>query len=331
MRRFMILLVLIALSFLWAVPAAKGAGSYDFTTFDVPFAAPFSGAVNTDADGINNLGQVVGDYANAADNIVHGYLRDPNGEFTKIDVPPSLSQNSTYDFPPDLNNFGVIVGRYRVFSGPNLGEHCYVLIGGDFIPIPDVTFPHTPFPNACRGINDIVTPGQPVGQIVGDYRDSTFFHRHGFLLSGGTFSSIDFPGATNTTSRRINNQGQIVGHYWLDNGPFHGFLLSGGVFSAIDFPGAIETSAEDINNNGQIVGEYVDTDNHVHGFLFANGVFTTVALPGVIQNTDGSTILNLNFDVGIFGINDAGVITGTFLGPDGNFHGFVGVPQNSQQ
>lgn len=315
MRRLMILLSLIALGFAWAIPAARGAGSYDFTTFDVPFTAPFSGAVNTLPLGINNLGQVVGGYVNSTFSIVHGFLRNPNGDFAKIDP-----FQSSFQRPRTLNDFGVIVGRYRTFDGRH-GDHCYVIQAGSVTTF-DVPFSNG-FGTRCNGINDL-------GQIVGTYfaQDN---HFHGFLLnlSDGSFSQIaDL--SIDTLAFKINNEGQIVGNYMAADGLSHGFLLSQGTFSPIDFPGAIETDLGGINNNGQIVGDYVDTDNHFHGFLFANGSYTTVALPGVIQNANGSTIFNLNFNVAIEGINDNGVITGVFLGADGNFHGFVGVPQNRQ-
>jgi hypothetical protein len=36
---------------------------------------------------------------------------------------------------------------------------------------------------------------------------------HGFLLSGGNFSTIDFPGAAFTQAIGINDHGQVVGEY----------------------------------------------------------------------------------------------------------------------
>lgn len=48
---------------------------------------------------------------------------------------------------------------------------------------------------------------------------------HGFLLSGGQFSSIDFPGATFTDATAIDSQGDILGRY-IAGGVFHGYLLT---------------------------------------------------------------------------------------------------------
>ena len=62
------------------------------------------------------------------------------------------------------------------------------------------------------------------GQIVGFYQNAGGFH--GFLYSGGTYTTLDDPSATNgTLAQGINDAGQIVGHYQGASGP-HGFLLT---------------------------------------------------------------------------------------------------------
>src|SRR5947209_13659886 len=82
------------------------------------------------------------------------------------------------------------------------------------------------------------TQGQGInnaGQIVGDYADAS--GGHGFLLSGGVFTTIDEPVAAGnaTSAKAINNFGQIVGTY-NDAVGVHGFLLNGGIFTTIDDP-----------------------------------------------------------------------------------------------
>src|SRR5258707_259326 len=63
------------------------------------------------------------------------------------------------------------------------------------------------------------------GQIVGLYYDSGGI-THGFLLSGGTYTTLDDPLATNGTfARNIDDAGQIVGLYNDANGT-HGFFLT---------------------------------------------------------------------------------------------------------
>jgi hypothetical protein len=66
-------------------------------------------------------------------------------------------------------------------------------------------------------------------QIVGNYFNNT--GSHGFLLSAGTYTTIDDPSATaGTRAQGINDMGQIVGTYFNATGS-HGFLLSAGTYS----------------------------------------------------------------------------------------------------
>ncbi len=82
-------------------------------------------------------------------------------------------------------------------------------------------------------------------------------HLHGFLDTGGSFSTIDVPGAEDLTwPWGINDRGQIVGDFW-DGTNYHGLLDSGGSFTTIDVPGAsYGTHSYGINDRGQIVGSF---------------------------------------------------------------------------
>ena len=103
------------------------------------------------------------------------------------------------------------------------------------------------------GVNDF-------GQIVGGYYDSTDT-LHGFLYSGGTYNTLNAPGATNgTEAYKINNLGQIVGLYTDSNGDEHGFLYSSSTFTYTPLnDGIYGTEAHGINDAGQIVGQYNDS------------------------------------------------------------------------
>jgi len=91
---------------------------------------------------------------------------------------------------------------------------------------------------------------------------------HGFLLSGGVYTTIDVPGSTGTIAYGINNSGEIVGEYFVGGGVTpHGFLYSEGIFTPLDVPGAISTYASGINDAGEIVGSYTDANFGLHGFL----------------------------------------------------------------
>jgi uncharacterized membrane protein len=95
---------------------------------------------------------------------------------------------------------------------------------------------------------------------------------HGFVLSGGTYTSIDPPGSFATIATGINDAGEIVGEYCttspacqFDN--LQGFLLSKGSYTAFTIPGAVGTGLSAINNKGLIVGGYEDVAGFDHGFV----------------------------------------------------------------
>jgi probable HAF family extracellular repeat protein len=134
-----------------------------------------------------------------------------------------------------------------------------------------------------------------------------------FLLSGGTCTTLNVPGASGFASANgINGSGQIVGQYQDASGGLHGYLLSGGTYTSLDPPGSNFALALGINDAGQIVGEFSDTQT-THGFLLSGGVYTTLDVPGA-----GATEL--------LGINDAGQIVGAFTDANGRQHGFLATP-----
>ena len=133
------------------------------------------------------------------------------GEFTTIDFPDAFNTGGDAG---GINTRGDIVGRYRdVVGGP---FHGFLLSGGDFT---SIDFPEA-FSTRAYGI-------APDGEtIVGDYCSDRGCigagagHWHGFLLSGGEFSSFDFPDAIFTQAWKINSAGQIVGRYKRTDGRF---------------------------------------------------------------------------------------------------------------
>jgi len=256
----------VALIVLGVAPTAfpQSATSFAFITFDVPQFPGVAPPVHTENAGINNLGDSVGDYCvDPAAIQCHGYRRSAFGVFTTIEVLGAFETD-----PSGINNTGVIVGQYFLN-----GRHCFVRDANGGLTTIDAQFPGVNVVGTgCRAIND-------AGQIVGLYVTQDFTgqrHRHGFLLSGGVFTSIDspVPGTTDTVARGINNAGQIVGRYTV-NGINHGFLqvLSNVMtFTSIDFPGAVETVSGGINNTvfnkpSQIVGTYRDINNILFGFM----------------------------------------------------------------
>jgi probable HAF family extracellular repeat protein len=180
----------------------------------------FPSATLTEAVGVNDDGQVVGDYRDSAGNF-HGFFWDA-GLFLTIDV---TFPGTTITGPTAINNVGQIVGFYFdnnvSATFPNGQTHGFLYDNGAFsaFDFPDglATLP--------ADINDS-------GHIVGIYSDADFISRS-FLLQNGHFTELDVGLADTFTTEvsGINNKGQIVGRYTQNNpadpvNPFtsHGFV-----------------------------------------------------------------------------------------------------------
>ena len=85
------------------------------TTLDVP------GAILTQANGINDSGQIVGYYYDAA-SYQHGFLLD-QGSYTTLDVPGSYGT-----YAHGINAAGQIVGYYW----DHTGQHGFLLDNGSY-------------------------------------------------------------------------------------------------------------------------------------------------------------------------------------------------------
>jgi YVTN family beta-propeller protein/probable HAF family extracellular repeat protein len=163
------------------------------------------------------------------------------------------------------------------------------------------------FPGATQtGVNGMDRNNAQV--LVGDYLDESG-NTHGYIFTGGSFSTLDFPGNNITVPQDVNDLGQVVGQYFDSDGVSHGFQWSKGTFTTVDFPGSISTFAGGINNAGEIVGGYADSSDTRHGFLFSGGKFSTVDIPGASGTS-------------LSGINNQDHIAGNFADDSGQ-HGFL--------
>jgi probable HAF family extracellular repeat protein len=166
-----------------------------FTIIDAP------DSVYTTANGINDRGQVVGEYLDA-DGAIHGYLWD-KGRFTSFDGPDGTGAALF-----DINDRGQIVGAYRDPIDPEI-LHGFLLSRGIYTTFDVRGVPLTiPFGINNRGqIAGIAASDAPIVEGV------TVF---GFLLARGAdgpLTRIDFPGALGTLATDINDRAQIVGIY----------------------------------------------------------------------------------------------------------------------
>jgi probable HAF family extracellular repeat protein len=282
MKRLLCGLVALGL-LLGGAGVATGQPSYAYTTIDVPSSPPF-----TQASGVNDLGQVVGNFnpQGLSFNNPQGFLLS-NGSLSTLQMSPYGT------FPSGINDSGDIVGYYGILISirpPRDTTAGFLVSGGN---VTEFSVPGSTA-TAAYGINNL-------GQIVGSYASD---RTHGFLFSGGIYTTLDF------LPYGINNAGQIVGH----SDSRDSYLQSGANLTHFTVPGSSLTDAYGINDAGQIVGYYQigAFDTSVHGLLVSGGEYTTLDVPGSTRTL-------------AFGINNVGQIVGEYEDSTG-VHGFLATP-----
>jgi probable HAF family extracellular repeat protein len=163
-----------------------------FEYFDGVFQTiTFPGSLDTSAAGINDLGEIVGNYQDQNTKFFHGFsLR--SGTFEKLDFPGAV-----WTFPLGINNSGEIVG----FWATDTEEEGFLYSEGKWQNI------------APGGLNGATVNGiNNLGQIAGTASDLKGNY-HGFVFSHGAFITLDFPGASETVVLGISDLGQVVGYY----------------------------------------------------------------------------------------------------------------------
>ena len=330
-----------------------------FDNFDFP-VADF-----TDAYQINDVGQVVGQYATNFPS--HGFVLTGA---THLNGKPSPCQFLSFDYPDSqasgargINKTGQVTGIFRIRgdsarhgflaiprAGANFQSNTSCLAG---VPVPNrhIDFKSFDFPGAT---NTQATAIAPSGLIVGRYNSPDGI-QHGFTLRNGVYSSVDGPGATFTDVAWVNSRGDLVGSfndsrgshaYVLSRGTFktidspiatlpfiagfglsnggdvvgvlfgdnffqgRGYIFSHNTFTLIDVPGAMGTFPTMALDPNRIVGTYVDSSNQFHGFSLASGKVTTIDVPDATFTW-------------ITGINPEGDLVGFYVDQSGMQHGFV--------
>jgi uncharacterized membrane protein len=287
---------------LFLIPGAAWA-DYTYVSIDFP------GMPRTEANGINDFGQVVGNYYDGG-GVVHGFVLS-GGVYSTLDYP---HPGFTYTNLNGINDNGDIVGIFLTSFVPNgCGvTQSFIWSAGTFTLIPDVpgSMPGT---TKAWAINN-------AGTVVGSYVDACFCTMHAFVYSGGVFTTIDRPGYAASSAHGINDAGDVVGaaqRSW-GGGSARGFLLSGGVYIDVDHPDALaypngSTLPTGVNDSGAIVGALSTSSTST--FVYEGGAFTMLAVPNAVStgNTQAS-------------INSNGQVAGTYFDAGNNIHGFVASP-----
>jgi hypothetical protein len=249
---------------------------------------------------INPAGAITGSFNDASGT--HGFVRAPDGIFTRFDAPGAVSTDFVCCITPE----GAISGI--AFDATGMGH--------GFVRAPNGTFTVFDPPGSAGTVPNATNP---VGVIIGAYFDASFVE-HGFLrATDGTITTFDAPGAVDgTLPTGINPAGVITGTSFDNNFVGHGFVRAAdGSFTTFDVPGSeapFGTNGIAINPRGAIVGGYFG-GSMFHGFVRApDGSFTPVDPTG-------------SASTGIGAINPAGVIAGSYSDAGGAVHGFLFIPR----
>jgi len=305
------------------------------TEFDAPGAGNAQGSgLGTQGEDINPAGAITGLYADA-NNVMHGFLRTPQGRLITFDAPgagtvPNLYFKSTPagtyggqgTYAMSINPEGAIAGSY--IDETNLGH--------GFLLAPDCKFTSFDDPDAgtTAYLGTFAWNINPAGVIAGNYWDA-YSVRHGFVRTpNGKFANFDPSGSVSTfvcLAECINPAGAINGYYFTADGVAHGFVRSpDGKITEFDVPGAGTeggqgTYSVSINTEGAVTGQYVSSDNVTHGFVRGrDGRITEFDFLGA--GTDGSQYQGTYAEA----INDAGEVTGEYTDSNDVQHGFVRTP-----
>jgi PEP-CTERM motif len=271
---------------------SNGVFTYSGGTYTVDF--PASATVGT---AINNLGAVIGQ--NSTQNGIDAFLYS-GGKYTRIKF-----KGASTTYATGINTSGVVVGLY--FAGPNSREFGYEYSDGAYTKI-----------NPPGSTDTWVSGINASGEVAGYYQRGPQNKEFGFVDSDGTYTQIHYPGALDTVVNGINASGAVTGYYDKENAKTgvtkqYGFVENGGTYTQLRFPGWIEMDPLAIDASGAVAGNYEkDPNGRSYGFVYSGGAFTTVNVTG----SEGTVVQ---------GINSSGDLVGYYYTASSTL-GFIAAP-----
>lgn len=208
----------------------------------------FPGSAQTQAIGINNLGDSVGFYVDAK-GTTHGFYHNPRlSKWWTIDVP-----GTSFNQLLGVNDHGNSAGYYQ-FGKANIFQPYTRLAPGAFRLPPIANAQMTDTNN-----REDVTGFQVVSDKV----------TRAFVVRGSSVVYFQYPRASFTQALGLNNAGVVVGTYNDTAGTAHGFTynLNTKSFHAVNVPHSTSTVINGINDRGWIVGFYTAPNKDTIGFV----------------------------------------------------------------
>ncbi|MBV9250382.1 MAG: hypothetical protein JO227_14200 [Acetobacteraceae bacterium] len=142
----------------------------------------------------------------------------------------------------------------------------------------------------------------------------------GFVENDGRFVNVVDPNAPKPAAGTpsveqllgVNDHDKAVGFYTDASGNNHGFTydIKSGSFDAVNVAGFTSVTATAINNEGDVAG-FVQNGATTEGFVLDKGHVTLLMGPQGASNVQA------------LGINNEHEVVGSFVGADGNTHGFL--------
>jgi len=266
----------------WCFAATTGQCATGYTVTAVPLDA---------GNGINVVGQVVGNVANAS-GVEHaalyfqgkvtdlGALASPGG-----DPAQSPSQAAA------VNQLGLIVGQSE---GPDFFTHAVSFSNGAVQNLGTLGG----FNSSANAVND---KGQIVGASDTPANDGT---QHAFLSSSkGLIEIGTLNGTGSSVAFGINDFGVIVGQSSTTSGDTHAFIYQNGKFTDIGTLGGTFGTATAINLEGVTVGySALSGDQVIHAFVYYRGKLQDLGVLG----GNSSTANAVNDLVQIVGVTNVG-------------------------